>query len=509
MFSAIKGLSKRIGLFVHSIRFRLALWFVLILGVVVTAFSGFIYIRQVRDLRATAIARLELKARRLGGFLRFANREYFQQTPLLLPNDPSSGISILQEGDILAYIDPDGQVIKNWGPVDASNVHQLAGVLLKDEDASNPSPVMDYARPSVDDSRTQYVVLLAPIFINDTQVGFFVMGNPVDPSNQLPRLLISLILGVFLTMGVALFGGVWLADRAMRPVKTITHAAQTIGETDLSMRLNLDRKDELGELAYTFDAMIARLEVAFERQRQFTADASHELRTPLTIIDLETSRALASHRNQGEYERVLKVIQSENQFMIQMVTNLLTLARMDAGQVVLQKQEVDLSDVTLEVVERLAPLAVNEEVRLSVGDLPELPIQGDRQYLAQMLSNLVENAIKYSKGEAARVQVEAGSRETGKGGQAWVRVVDNGPGIPVEDLPHLFDRFFQVDKTRTRNHGDEAGSLTGVGLGLSIAQWIAQAHGGEINVQSEPGKGSTFEVNLPLAASSSTSSQVT
>jgi len=90
-----------------------------------------------------------------------------------------------------------------------------------------------------------------------------------------------------------------------------------------------------------------------------------------------------------------------------------------------------------------------------------------------------------------------------------VRVVDNGPGIPVEDLPHLFDRFFQVDKTRTHNHGDEAGSLTGVGLGLSIAQWIAQAHGGEINVQSEPGKGSTFEVNLPLAASSSTSSQVT
>jgi signal transduction histidine kinase len=500
MSSAIKSLSKRVGLFVHSIRFRLAVWFVLILGIVVTAFSGFIYIRQVRDLRATAVARLELKARRLGGFLRFASREYFQQTPLLLPNDPSSGISILQEGDMLAYIAPDGQVIKNWGPVDASSVQRLAGGLLKDENASNPSLMMIYARPTVDDSRNPYVVLLAPILIDDTQVGYFIIGNPVDPGNQLPRLLISLILGTFVTLGIALFGGVWLADRAMRPVKTITHAAQTIGETDLSLRLNLDRKDELGELADTFDAMLARLEVAFERQRQFTADASHELRTPLTIIDLETSRALASHRNQGEYERVLKVIKSENQFMIQMVTNLLTLARMDAGQVVLQKEELDLSDVTLEVVERLAPLAVNEQVRLSVGDLPELPVLGDRQYLAQMLSNLVGNAIKYSKGEAARVLVEAGSREADGGLRAWVRVVDNGPGIPAEDLSHLFDRFYQVDKSRTRNTSDEAGSPIGVGLGLSIAQWIAQAHGGEISVQSEPGEGSTFEVGLPMGA---------
>jgi len=124
-----------------------------------------------------------------------------------------------------------------------------------------------------------------------------------------------------------------------------------------------------------------------------------------------------------------------------------------------------------------------------------------------MLSNLVENAIKYSNGEAARVQVEAGGRESDGVAQAWVRVVDNGPGIPADDLPHLFDRFYQVDNSRTRNHSDEAGSLTGVGLGLSIAQWIAKAHGGEINVQSEPGKGSTFEVSLPMVTTTSASSQ--
>lgn len=501
MFPAIKSSFKRVGLFVRSIRFRLALWFVVILGVVVIAFSGFIYIRQRMALRAVAITRLELKARRLAGFLRFSS-QYFQQTPLGFPNDPSSGIPLLQEGDVLAFIGPDGQVIQNWGPVDVSNIRQLMDKMLKGEDQANPEPIVTYAKLSVDNSRNQYIMILAPIPLEGVHTGYFIIGNMLDPGNQLPRLLITLIFGVFITLGIAFVGGVWLADRAMRPVKTITQAAQTIGETDLSLRLNLDRKDELGELANTFDEMLARLQAAFERQRQFTADASHELRTPLTIIDLEASRALNSYRSNQEYERVLKVIRSENQFMIQMVTNLLTLARMDAGQVVLHKQELDLSDVTLAVVERLAPLAMNEQVRLSVRDLPELIVMGDKQYLEQMLSNLVENAIKYSKGEDPRVQVETGSRDAERGKQAWVRVVDNGPGIPPDDLPHLFDRFYQVDKSRTRQDSEtEAESqraLSGTGLGLSIAQWIAQTHGGEIHIQSETGKGSVFEVLLPL-----------
>jgi len=297
-------------------------------------------------------------------------------------------------------------------------------------------------------------------------------------------------------------GGFWLADQAIQPVKQITQTARSISETDLSLRLNLNRKDELGELADTFDAMLARLQAAFERQRQFTADASHELRTPLTIIDLETSRALSARRSAQEYEHALKVIQSENQFMIRLVNNLLTLARMDAGQVALQNQRLDLSDVTLEVVERLAPLAAKEQVKLTVGELPELPILGDRQYLAQMLTNLVENAIKYTTGEEKRVWVETGCSDAAQGKFAWVRVTDNGPGIPEEHLPHLFDRFYQVDRARTRQSYDaesqDEQTPSGTGLGLSIAQWIAKAHRGIIRVQSRVGEGSTFEVSLPL-----------
>jgi signal transduction histidine kinase len=359
--------------------------------------------------------------------------------------------------------------------------------------------------------------VVAPVASGNNPIGFFLLGTPIDPNGQLPRLLVTFSLGLLLILGVALAGGVWLADRAMRPVKTITEAAQNISETDLSLRLHMDSQDELGQLANTFDAMLDRLQASFERLRQFTADASHELRTPLTIIDLEASRALATQRHAQEYERSLKVIHSENRFMSRMVTNLLTLARMDAGQVTLHKEPVDLSDVALEVVERLAPIAKKEQVRLSAGDLPELLILGDRQYLVQMLSNLVENAIKYCRVEDRRIQVEAGSRSSKDGALACVRVIDNGIGIAPEHLPHLFDRFYQVDKARTRQNNETGveeknqsqekaaevfdSAPSGTGLGLSIARWIAQAHGGEINVESEPGKGSTFEVSIPLANS--------
>jgi signal transduction histidine kinase len=293
---------------------------------------------------------------------------------------------------------------------------------------------------------------------------------------------------------IALLGGYWLSDRAMRPVHTITQAARSISETDLSRRLNMKSKDELGELADTFDGMLGRLQAAFERQRQFVADASHELRTPLTIVNLETSRALAFPRKAEEYRQSLSIIQCENDFMTSLVNDLLTLARMDAGQDRMENLPVDLSDVALETLERLAPLAARNGVRLEAGELPEARILGDRQYLVQMVSNLVDNAIKYSAGEDKKVSIETGT----SGETSWVRVSDNGPGIAPEHLPHLFDRFYRIDKSRTREAGNSSGSNypVGSGLGLSIVQWIVQSHGGEIKIESLLGAGTTIEARF-------------
>lgn len=495
---------ERVTLLFNSIRFRLALWFVFILGVVVVLFSVFVYTRQVRDLKEAAVSRLEYKTDRLAASLRYTIWDYFDRTPLGLPTDPSSGETLFQDGDILALITTGGRVVRSWGPSEASRVSLLVEEGLSGEDFRRPlsSRVYD-ATILIDETPTDYVMALVPVVSDRRLAGYFFLGNPIDPDRQLPRLGFSLALGTLITLGVALFGGFWLADRAIHPVKQITETARSIGETDLNRRIHLNRKDELGELADTFDGMLERLQAAFDRQRQFTADASHELRTPLTIVDLETSRALKKRQNPEEYERVLRIVNSENQFMVRLVNNLLTLARMDAGQETLDKDEVDLSDVTLEVVERLAPIAANERVRLSAGALPEVIVLGDRQHLFQMITNLVENAIKYSEGDERRVEVETGARaDPADAALAWVRIADNGPGIPPEHLPLLFDRFYQIDRARSRsNHEQEdAGEQapSGTGLGLSIAQWIARAHGGEITVQSEPGRGSVFEVVLPL-----------
>jgi signal transduction histidine kinase len=247
--------------------------------------------------------------------------------------------------------------------------------------------------------------------------------------------------------------------------------------------------------------MLGRLDAAFKRQTQFTADASHELRTPLTIIDLEINRALTQGYTHEEYRQVLEVIQTENEQMAAIVNNLLLLARADTGQISLHLQEVDLSDIALASVERLLPLARQSGITLSTGDLPELLVNGDQQYLSRMMINLIENAIKYTRGIGKRAHVELAEKH-GKWGS--IRVWDDGPGIAEEHLPNLFDRFYRVDKARSHNeqklsHRTPSGTQPGgTGLGLSIVQWIVQGHGGEVLVESKMGEGSTFEVRLPL-----------
>jgi heavy metal sensor kinase len=462
-----------LGNFFHSIRFRLVLWFTMILALVLAAFSGFIYFNQLRDIRGDALYRLEGKMAWIEGSLSGS-----WNSPILL-----------QEQDIFTLMDANGQVLASQGIASGDDLLSLvkAAQQAKRNNADEPATSWVEERGV---NKTHYIFIVKPTRIVD-QTGFAILGSPFDPYQLDKRLLFTLLLGSALTLAVAIGGGLWLADRAMRPVHTITQAARSISETDLNRRLNMKSKDELGELANTFDEMLARLQAAFERQRQFVADASHELRTPLTIVNLESSRALASKRSAEEYQRVLGIIRSENEFMSHLVNDLLILARMDAGQMAMEKTPLDLSDIALEALERLAPLAERKNVRLETGDLPEVILPGDRQYLLQMISNLVENGIKYTGGESPFVRVETGAQ----GDSAWVRVSDSGAGIPPEHVPHLFDRFYRVDQVRGRED-DEAPA--GNGLGLSIVQWIARAHGGEVRVESTPGAGTTFEVRFAL-----------
>lgn len=473
--------------FLHSIRFRLLLWFTGILTLVLLLFSGFIYHNQAHDLEDDSLGRFNRRLARLEDTLRVSPRQ--ENGQIVLPEH------ILEETDVFALINPAGDVLLSYGTFPGGNIVQAAKQALAHHPEQEES--LEYSFSWVDkDSGYGYVV--GPIFGETGQTSLVVLGGPLDPDGQMKGLTTTLLLGNLLTLAIALGGGYWLADRAMRPVQTISHTARSISETDLSRRINLDSKDELGELASTFDNMLARLQAAFERQRQFVADASHELRTPLTIVNLETSRALDAPRSQKEYQRALQVVHSENEFMSHLVNDLLTLARMDNGQVLLQKSPLDLSDVAVDAIERLAMLAERNQVRIETGDLPEARMLGDHQALLQMVSNLIENAIKYTAGDDKQVSVETGVGDS----CVWVRVSDNGPGIAPEHLPHLFDRFYRVDEARVRDMDDKSNADTpgGSGLGLSIIRWIARAHGGEVHVESQPGKGSSFEVRFDTGA---------
>jgi heavy metal sensor kinase len=477
----LASLAPRVGVILHSIRFRLVAWFTAILAVILLVFSAFIYYNQSRDLHADELRDMETKANGLTQLVRGALR--LGSDNITIPKE------LLRESDVLVLMSPNGQVLASLGPISPQQAIQIvtAGLNLNPRAADS----LIYWESS---SHQHYVFAALPVEERGVS-SLLIFGSLLDPNEANTRLLFTLAVGSLLTLAIALIGGYWLADRAMRPVKTITQAARTISETDLSHRLNLNSRDELGELANTFDEMLARLQAAFERQRQFVADASHELRTPLTIVNLETSRALAAKRSEQEYQRTLDIIRSENDFMSHLVNDLLMLARMDGGQVMMDRNPVDLSDVAIDAVERLEPLAARNGVRLETGDLPEVRILGDRQFLLQMISNLIENGIKYTTGTDKRVRIETGSTEN----EAWLRVSDNGPGIPAEHIPHLFDRFYRVDAARTHQPQTDPDpqAPTGSGLGLSIVHWLAQAHGGQINVSSVPDAGTTFEIRFP------------
>ena len=508
----LTAFSHSLGKQVRSVRFRLMLWSLLMIAIILVGFSIFVYTQQARDVSYDSINRVNRMARLFIPTL--------HDVPVMVPHsDDTTGPSlgslsspgfasnatpIFQSYDAGALVDSNGQVLQKVGPVNDADLTSLAKTWQDTGAGVDPKTAqVSTTSSSGQANNSAYYFVLSHVVDTGGNTGTLIIGSPVDPDGRLSSLALNLVLGSVAVLFVTLVGGYWLAGRVMRPVQTITKAAQQISETDLRRRLNLGTKDELGELADTFDQMLGRLESAFDRQRQFTADASHELRTPLTIIELETERALERHRKPEEYTRALQVIQTENETMARLVSDLLTLARMDAGQTMIKTEQMDLSDIALEVVERLQSLASHRQIMLETGDLPEVPIRGDHQYMVQMLTNLVENALKYAGENGKTVHVETGLSETSSPAGGWVRVIDNGPGIPPEHLPHLFDRFYRVDKARTRlddsSSAQSLSSATSSGLGLAIVQWIAQAHGGRVSVKSEVGQGSTFEVWLPIS----------
>jgi len=306
----------------------------------------------------------------------------------------------------------------------------------------------------------------------------------------LASVIIWLAGGSVVALVLAGFGLAHLLRQWSAPVAALSETAEKLNLGTLGRQRLFAPADapELSRLADSFNRLLDRVEAAHASQFRFVADASHELRTPLTILRGEIEVALRRPRSPGEYADVLNSSREEIERLSRLTENLLTLARADAGQALVRREPVDLAEVARDACRKLAPLSGQRSVTLCCEAAQPVPVSGDSVALEQILLNLIENALRYTPaGESASVTI------TRNGAEAIAEVADHGSGIAAEHLPHLFDRFYRVDKARSRDFG-------GAGLGLSIVKTLAEAHGGTVGVRSEVGRGSTFIVRLPLAA---------
>lgn len=460
--------------FWHTLRFRFALWVSGLLLVVLVIFSIFVYTNLRMSLLAGVDDSLRLSASQTIATANIQNGQInFSDT---MP-DGSTASDLQERGLTIRILSPDGQQLEGFGPFNNLPVSTRSLSAAYHEQAffstlaiqGEGDPVRFYTAPILDNGQVVGVVQVAQS-----------LGGVYD---TLSRLLTAILLGAPLLVGFAGLGGYFLAAHALAPIDQVTRTAQRISAEDLSARLELPgTDDEVGRLAATFDHMINRLDQAFRRERQFTADASHELRTPLAAMQAIISVIRQERRTPEDYESALDDLAEETDRLRTMIEDLLSLARSDTDETMVF-EDVEISRLLSDLCDSLRPLADKKGLTLTYERTESCTITGDSDSLIRLFVNLLDNAIKYTPcGEITAAVHRA------QNGWVEVSIADTGQGIPSEDLPHIFERFYRVGKSRTS---------PGSGLGLALAEQIAHSHGGFIEASSMPGKGTTFTVRLP------------
>lgn len=327
------------------------------------------------------------------------------------------------------------------------------------------------------------------------------VGASLGPVREVLReWLVTFTLAFPFLLAVAAGGGWFLARRALEPVRRIIHGAEQISSHNLGDRLPVPRTgDELERLSTALNQMIARLDEALSHNRRFMADASHELRTPLTILRGELETLLHQTDGAPELQERIGSVLEEVERLAKIVENLFALSRLDAGEAQAESVRFDLGQLAATTAGQMSLLAEDKHISLNCLAPRPVTVEGDRARLKQVVVNLLDNAVKYTPAGGSVTLSVAAAPHVGK---AVLEVTDTGMGIPTGALPHVFERFFRVDKARSRELG-------GAGIGLSIVKAICTAHGGHVEVASEEGGGARFRVLLPLASSTDTSQENT
>lgn len=471
----------------RSLRATLTLWYTVALTAAVLAFGLITTLLQQRANEAGQQDRLAALASRVSAVLaQYAPTDSTAAPFTLLPNEAQDKLTLTP--GLVMVVDPLGQRVFGSAEVQrlASESKDTLRVRLRGQR-------LDQERFTMSLDRADYSFVAQKVRVGARTAFVVAVGEPaLDPGAVLGRLATSMLVVLPVSALLAALVGWLLADRVLGPVGRMIDELEAITDgRSLHRRLPSARggvADELGRLANALNSLLARLETSFTSMRRFVADASHELKTPLTVMRAAVERALTDAQTAPEALEPLEDTLEGVRYMTELVDTLLTLARVDEGRMELHTESVDLAPLLGEVHETGQILGEETGVEVVLETPPEpVIVQADRARIRQLALNLVTNAIKYTP---ARGQVWI--TLSGTAGAATIAVRDTGIGIAPGDVGRVFDRFWRADQARSRT-----GERPGIGLGLAISKWIAEAHGGSIGVTSRPGRGSTFTVTLP------------
>ena len=460
---------KFLRLGTRRLRVRLTAWYIFLLALTLILFSSYLYLQLENNLLENLDAALQVTSSQISNNLITMNGyPSFNKNP-----EVKADFQRLERAELA------GRLLSLTGEVwDGFGSYQEIPIKIP----------LSAGFMDLKNSQTRWRVYNQSLSTANNENAWLQIAESLAPVDRASEHLLTLMLLSFpLVLIIAGVGGWFLADRALQPIDKIIRTATKISANDFTQRIDYQGPaDEVGRLTITIDRMLDRLQAAFEHERRFTADAAHELRTPLTIIKGRIGVSLSRSRPEDEYVKTLQDLETEADRLIRLTNGLLYLSRLEQQQ---QQpgflEAVDLTNLLTALVEQIQPLAISKEIVLEENIAPDLVILGNSDYLTNLFLNLLDNALKYTWTQG-KVIVRAWRESQ----YLRVTVADTGIGIDAEYLPYIFDRFYRVEKARSRHTG-------GAGLGLAIAQEIAKLHGGILTAQNHHPKGTIFIFTIP------------
>ncbi len=467
---------------INSVRGRLTLWYVSALALILVLFGIAVYVIFSRALHRRVDHALHATIEISITSLNHDTQE--GQSPQSAAQSTAAELSHPQQA--MMIFDDRGQLLATHPGEEDLHIE------LPDRATIPEADVLLYTVANQANRKENHRIAVRRVTIPPAGTPYIILASqPLEPvEDELESLREILYFAAPIVLLLAGFGGWFLARQGLAPVMAMARSAREIGAGSLDSQLPVaNPRDELGQLATTFNELLGRLDKAFGEQRRFMADASHELRNPLSVISTAAGVTLKKeHRAEDEYREALQIVAEQTRRLSRIVNDMFMLARADSGRYPLRKRTLYLNDLLDEVARAGAVLASNKNASIELTNMQDAVFHGDEDLLRQMLLNLVDNAVKFTPSEGlVRLSLER------RADDYLLSVADTGAGIPAEARSHIFERFYRADRTRTRSEDG------GAGLGLAIARWIARAHEGDIELTDSGNVGSLFTVRLPVA----------